>query len=470
MSNQKKERIFTKSFFLLFGALLFSALVMYALMSTVTEYATSMGSSATVAGLVSGIYIFGGLCSRVYSGNALGKGSWRKIALTFLSIHFLACLLYFIVNNIVLLIIVRLIHGIGFGASSNSIITIASGVLPKKRFGEAFGYLMLGTTIAVGLGPYVSGLLYDNYSHTGCFIAASIFSAIALICMFILDINKYDVKINKSSEDIKDKEEENEMDDIKVITEINEEEQDSTKEKNDDIEEKEITEIKDDNKVIENIEEKEDTKSKEDSKSKEDIKLEKKSYIARKSYSGIKKVFEIGAIPVSFFTALTSLGYVSILSFYRLYASEVNLTTVFSWFFILYSVILVLSRPLAGKIQDKGGDRIICITGIIAQSVGLFLIAYVPNVFTVLICAVCAALGFGTLNSACTTVVTRKAPEFRRSYAISTLFIFCDATMGFGPALLGSFVTSDSGYAPVYYISSLITIVALPVCLFALRK
>ena len=56
------ERIFTKSFFLIFIALLFTALVMYALMSSVTEYATYLGSGATIAGLVSGIYIFGGLC------------------------------------------------------------------------------------------------------------------------------------------------------------------------------------------------------------------------------------------------------------------------------------------------------------------------------------------------------------------------------------------------------------------------
>ena len=43
-SNQNEEKIFTIDFFLIFGALLFSALVMYALMSTVTEYATSMGN------------------------------------------------------------------------------------------------------------------------------------------------------------------------------------------------------------------------------------------------------------------------------------------------------------------------------------------------------------------------------------------------------------------------------------------
>lgn len=381
------EKIFTKEFFLVFGALLFSALVMYALMSTVTEYATSLGSTATIAGLVSGMYIFGGLCSRIYSGNALERIGWRRTALIFMSIHFLSCLLYFVVNDVTLLIIVRFIHGIGFGATANAIVTIASAVLPKKRFGEAFGYLMLGTTIAVGLGPYISGFLYDFTGPTGCFLAASIFSGLALVFISRVDVSEYD-PVNKE-----------------VVHEEN-------------------------------------------------------------SYSTFEKIFEKSAIPVSLFTALTSLGYVSILSFYRLYAVEVNLTGVFSWFFIVYSIVLVASRPVAGKLQDSHGDLLICVVGIVAQAIGLFLIAAYPSTITVMICAVCAALGFGTLNSACTTIVTRNTPPNRRSYAVSTFYIFCDATMGFGPALLGCFVTASSGYAPVYFISAVITFLALPICVY----
>ncbi|RAP43613.1 MAG: hypothetical protein BZ135_09200 [Methanosphaera sp. rholeuAM6] len=396
MNEQDNEKIFTRSFFLIFGALLFTSLVMYALMSTVTEYATSMGSSATIAGLVSGIYVFGGLCSRIYSGNALEKKGWKKIALVFMTIHFLACLLYFVVDNVTLLLIVRFVHGIGFGASANAIVTIATEILPKKRFGEAFGYFMLGTTIAVGLGPYIGGFLYDLVGSSGCFLAASMFSAVALLCIVALDINRYDPgNVRDESSHVND---------------------------------------------VDN------------------------------SFMGLEKIFEYNAMPVSLFTALTSLGYVSILSFYRLYAVEVNLTSIFSWFFIIYSVCLVLSRPIAGKIQDNNGDLLVCVTGIVAQSVGLFLIAWIPSNVTVVICAVCAALGFGTLSSACTTIVTRNASKSRRSYALSTFFIFCDATMGFGPALLGSFVSSSTGYAPLYFISSVITLLALPVCLYALKK
>lgn len=233
-------------------------------------------------------------------------------------------------------------------------------------------------------------ILYDSVGSQGCFLAAEIFSALALIFIYFVDVSAHDPGVNPRDDAIQD------------------------------------------------------------------------------SYSGFEKVFERGAIPVSIFTALTSLGYVSILSFYRLYAAEVNMSGIFSWFFIIYSIVLVASRPIAGKIQDTHGDMIICVVGIVAQSIGLFLIAFAPSAVTVVVCAVCAALGFGTLNSACTTIVTRNAPENRRSYAVSTFFIFCDATMGFGPALLGIFAVN--GYAPIYYIASLITLLALPICVYSLRK
>jgi MFS family permease len=180
--------------------------------------------------------------------------NWKKLAIIFLSIHFLACILYFSANNVTLLLIVRFIHGLGFGASANAIVTIASAILPKKRFAEAFGYFMLGTTIAVGLGPYISGFFYDHWGALGSFGLATAFSAIALLCILILDIGKYDLKSNDDNEEIAD---------------------------------------------IENVSDSVEDESK---------------------YGIIDKIFEVPAIPVSLFTGLTSLGYVSILSFYRLYA------------------------------------------------------------------------------------------------------------------------------------------------------
>ncbi|WP_461463293.1 MFS transporter [Methanobrevibacter sp.] len=385
---EHKEKIFTRDFILITGALLFSALVMYTLMSTITEYATSMGSTASLAGLVSGIYVFGGLCSRIYSGEALQRIGWRKITLIFMSIHVLACFLYFFVDNISLLIIVRFIHGIGFGATINGIATIATSIIPKSRFSEAFGYYMIGTTIAVGLGPFIGGFIYDYLGSHACFAIAGIYAFIPIILILLIDVNKY-----------------NEL-----------------------------------------------------AKSKEP-----------KRYKGIEKVLEIDAIGVSLFTALTALGFVSLLSFHRLYADQIHLETTFSWFFIIYSICLLFTRPMAGRIQDRGGDKIVCIVGIISQTIGLLLIALIPSPVIVILCAILVSLGFGTFSSACTTIITRKTPPYRRTYALSTFMMFCDVTIGLGPALLGCFVSKSTGYSHLYIIAAIITLLALPICLYSLK-
>ena len=98
-----ENRIFTKRFWLTFGSQFFIAMVMYTLMSTMTEYASGLGTTASVAGLVSGIYVFGGLCSRLYSGKAMESVGWKRIAVIFLVIHSVACLFYFFVDHVVLL-------------------------------------------------------------------------------------------------------------------------------------------------------------------------------------------------------------------------------------------------------------------------------------------------------------------------------------------------------------------------------
>jgi hypothetical protein len=42
--------------------------------------------------------------------------------------------------------------------------------------------------------------------------------------------------------------------------------------------------------------------------------------------------------------------------------------------------------------------------------------------------------------------------------------------MGFGPALLGCFVSPSTGYATLYFVASLITLVALPIAIYSLKK
>ena len=158
------------------------------------------------------------------------------------------------------------------------------------------------------------------------------------------------------------------------------------------------------------------------------------------------------------------------MSFYRIYSVQTHLERPFALFFIIYSCVLFVTRPMAGRLQDRFGDRIVCIPGIIAQTAGIFLVAFLPSTLTVVLCAVGCGLGYGTLNSACNAIACRHTSIERRSYAVSTFYICCDVGMGIGPMLLGGVVSLSGSYTVMYYFAALVTAASLPLCLWALRK
>lgn len=386
-----KEKIVTKNFVCTFIAQFSLALVMYTLMSTVTEYVTAFGATATIAGLVSGIYVVGGLFSRMYSGNAMEKYGWKKIVIIFGIIHFAASCLYIFAGNVVLLLVIRFIHGIGFGATMNAVMIIAMSGLPKSRYGEATGYFMMSTSLGVAIGPFVGGLIYDKFGGNGCFTAAMVFSLIIVVSMCMVDTKGLDPWYQKSKN-------------IGRRTQITN--------------------------VI-------------------------------KSFS-IDRFVEIKAIPISLCIFCLCFGYAALMSFYRLYAQYSNLTNEFKYFFLIYAAMLIISRPVAGKLQDKLGDNAVCYPCIVAQVIGIILIAWKPCMITIVICALCGALGYGTLNSTLNVIVNRQSTDERRPFAISTYWAFSDLGVGIAPAILGAIATA-SNYHVLYYVAAFISLISLPI-------
>lgn len=387
-----KEPILTRNFFCMFMAQTCLSLVMYTLITTIGEYVTASGATATIAGMVSGMYVFGGLFSRLCSGSLLEKYGWKRVAMVFLIIHFLASCAYFLADGIVLLIIIRFIHGLGFGAAANAVMVIGMASLPKSRYGEATGYFMLSTSLGVAIGPFFGGIIYDSFGGQGSFAAACILSFMCCVFMLLSDTKTIEPPAVKQG------------------------------------------------------------------------RREKKE-----RPQGIRAVLEPKAVPIAICILFMSLGYASLMSFYRLYAQSIDMTREFSVFFLIYAAVLLASRPLAGKLQDRYGDNAVCYPSFIIQTVGLFLIAVKPCMVTIVICAAGGALGYGTMNSCLNSIVNRNISNERRPYASTTYWACCDLGVGLGPVLLGAIVTA-CGYKAMYIAAALLTLVSLPVYFAAWGK
>ncbi|EUN34457.1 transporter [Lactococcus cremoris] len=97
-------------------------------------------ASASIAGILSGIFIVGGFIARLWAGNNMKRLGAKKLLYIGTLIYFLLTFVYFIVHSVALLLILRLVHGVGFGIAATASGTLAGAIVPSSRRGEGIGY------------------------------------------------------------------------------------------------------------------------------------------------------------------------------------------------------------------------------------------------------------------------------------------------------------------------------------------
>ena len=148
------------------------------------------------------------------------------------------------------------------------------------------------------------------------------------------------------------------------------------------------------------------------------------------------------------------------MSFIQFFAQENHLVDAASFFFVVYAVAVLITRPFTGRIMDQRGENIVTIPAFICLIVGLFLISIASNGVILLIAGAFIGLGFGNLQSIFQALVVKVSPIEAMGLATSTYFIGLDFGLGFGPYVLGNF-THSIGYSGLYLAMSIVALIGL---------
>ncbi|CAH0232291.1 Purine efflux pump PbuE [Peribacillus sp. Bi96] len=171
----------------------------------------------------------------------------------------------------------------------------------------------------------------------------------------------------------------------------------------------------------------------------------------------LSNFIEPKALPISFITLLLAFCYSSVLSFISFYAIEIDLVNTASFFFVVYAVAVLLSRPFSGPLMDRKGANFIMYPAFMIFGVGLLLLSISTNSFTLLAAGFLIGLGFGNMQSSSQAIAVKLTPPHRMGMATSTFFIMLDAGLGFGPYILG-FIIPVTGYSTLYVILGVVVI------------
>jgi len=163
----------------------------------------------------------------------------------------------------------------------------------------------------------------------------------------------------------------------------------------------------------------------------------------------LSSFLEYKVIPISLVMFIGSFTYSSVLSFLTVYADEINLIEVASFFFLVFAMAISISRPFTGRLLDAKGANIIIYPCLIIFAIGMLVLSQANNGIILLLAAIFIGIGYGNLQSITQALAIKVVPKNRVGLATSTYFIFLDLGFGLGPLIHGTLIKTI-GYRGLY--------------------
>jgi MFS family permease len=378
--NEKK--LWTKDFVTIavINAIVF--LTHFLLIVTIAPYAVDeFHASTDIAGLVAGIFIIGALIGRLGTGRVI-EGIGSKRVLIFSTMFFIVTsALYFAAVSLSLLIIIRLLHGVAFGAASTAAGTIVAQIIPVSRRGEGIGFYSIGAILAVAVGPFIGIFLIHHADFRMIFVLTSLLAAASFALSFAVNKPVYEKPAPESD--------------------------------------------------------------------------------AADGRFRLSDFLEFKAIPISLIILIIGFSYSGLLTLISLYTKEIHLERAASFYFLVYSITVLITRPLSGRLMDIRGANFVVYPSLLLYAVGMLIFSQATAGIALLAAAVFLAMGYGNFISSAQAISIRGVPPHRMGLAIATFFIFLDLGFGIGPYLLGALV-GFTGYRALYVIMTFVILASIP--------
>ena len=391
-----RQSLWSRAFVSLMMVNFCSALSFYLLMVKITEYAiVTYGVAYSVAGTMVSVYVIAALFTRMFFGGRIDRWGVKRALFIGSAVNAAAMLLYLVPMGFEALLAVRVVHGFGFAIMSGSAAAGAALVIPRDRYGEGIGYFSMMQALATGIGPFVA-ILVTNLSE-GYVPLFGVSAVIAVLAMLLV----LAVRIPDTGA---------------RVVHVGTVDRDSGCDANEGEE-------------------------------------------RRRPNRGIGRFLHLPVVPISSVMFLMYLGYSGILSFVTVYADESGLSDAVSLYFVVYAIVILVSRPPVGRRVDRKGENSTIYFCFAALALGFVFLAFAVNGLLLLASAAFAGFGIGATQSTIQAVIARDTPIDELGKANSTFFMSMDLGSGVGPVVIGAFIPVV-GYSSCYLALGVIAILA----------
>lgn len=147
-------------------------------------------------------------------------------------------------------------------------------------------------------------------------------------------------------------------------------------------------------------------------------------------------LFSRAALFPGFIALCMTVTFGSVVSFLPLFVQAHHLGNP-GLFFTVYSVVVVATRPLAGRWSDRFGRYAVIIPGMLLLGTSMIILAYSTSRYGLIWTAVLQGLGFGAVHPSIMALVVDRSTAHDRGPALATLMAAFDIGVGLSAIGLG---------------------------------
>lgn len=163
-----------------------------------------------------------------------------------------------------------------------------------------------------------------------------------------------------------------------------------------------------------------------------------------KKISFKEHAFDRKAFTPAILTAFFSITLGGVISFLRELGKEANIAGSISLFFLVLTVIMIIVRPVSGRMYDKYGHKVIIFPATLSGIIGLTLLAFTQNTLTLLIAAAFYGIAYGTVTPTLQALAVSAVTKEKQGTANAMYFSSMDLGMALGSTGLGIFASYTS--------------------------
>jgi predicted MFS family arabinose efflux permease len=184
---------------------------------------------------------------------------------------------------------------------------------------------------------------------------------------------------------------------------------------------------------------------------------------------GVRRFLEPRVFAVAAVILLVGIPFSGLFGFVDPFVQSRGLDGAGTTFFLAYSAMVLVSRPLTGKALDRVPASRVLVPALLLVGLGLVVLAEAHGHGLIVVAGLLCGAGLGMALAGGTVVTVQRAPAGRLPQAASTFYLSLDVSVALAPILLGLLIPT-LGYAGLFRALTVVTLAAVALIVATHRR